>query len=87
MIKRSVVAGAVALALLTGSGLAATATPTTSGPVELTSQVTPLLDTPPPLGGVLGGVEGFLQRLFAFLFGGGSSGSGNGGGGQGGGPG
>jgi hypothetical protein len=42
MIKRSVVASAVALALLTGSGLSATSTPTAGGnSVELASQQKP----------------------------------------------
>jgi hypothetical protein len=76
MIKRGVVAGALALALLTGSGLSAAAAPVAGGPVVLASHVGPLLDSPPPPGGVLGGVEAFLQRLFGWLFGSGGGGRG-----------
>jgi hypothetical protein len=62
MIKRSVAAGAAALALLTGSGLGTTTTPTTGSPVVLASQVSPLLDSPPLPGAVADGVQQFLER-------------------------
>jgi hypothetical protein len=49
---------------------------TTVAPV---SQITPLLQTPPPGGGLIGGIEAFLKQLLGLQFGGGGSGRGGGG--------
>jgi hypothetical protein len=48
MIRRATVTAALALALVTGSGLAATGKPVTGGPVALAAMTTPLPAGPWP---------------------------------------